>query len=435
MNVRLLSGVLLMIGSLCAAPKGEITFHKDVVPVLQRNCQGCHRPGEPAPMSFLTYAETRPWAKAIKQAATTRKMPPWFADPNVGHFKNNRSMPESDIALLAAWADSGAAEGDPKDAPEPMKFAEGWAIGKPDHVIEMPAAFEVPKDGKVDYQYVIVPSGITEDKWVKAVESRPGNRALTHHIIAFVRQPGSKWLSSMKPGQIFTMNDVPKEERDGMRTAEWFSAFAPGTPPEVMGDGQAKLIKAGSDVVLQLHYTTNGTAGSDKSKVGFVFANYEPKERVMTIPASTSKFTIPAGSDNYPVNFDLTFQGNGRLLTIFPHMHARGKAMTVRLKQPDADSLDLLKMRWDFNWQLGYELMDPIAVKQGTKIEATALYDNSANNPFNPDPMKAVGWGEQTWDEMAMAILNIAFDAKMDPAELLRPPKKPAAAASAAGVE
>ena len=223
-------------------------------------------------------------------------MPPWFADPSVGHFKNNRSMPESDIALLAAWADGGATEGDAKDAPEPMKFAEGWAIGKPDHVIEMPAAFEVPKDGKVDYQYVIVPSGLTEDKWVKAVESRPGNRALTHHIIAFVRQPGSKWLSSMKHGQIFTMDDVPKEERDGMRTVEWFSAFAPGTSPEVMGDGQAKFIKAGSDVVLQLHYTTNGTAGSDKSKVGFVFANYEPKERVMTIPASDQQIQYPGGS-------------------------------------------------------------------------------------------------------------------------------------------
>jgi hypothetical protein len=434
--MRYTFALLLVTGALIAAPPANPTFHKDVEPILQRSCQGCHRPGEIGPMPLLSYGQTRPWAKAIKNSVSTQKMPPWFADPTVGHFRNAMRLSKDEIATLAAWAETGAKQGDPKDAPAPVKFADGWRIGEPDHVVVMPTSFEVPAEGKVEYQYVIIPSGFTEDRWVQAIEARPGDRAINHHIIVFVRPKGSNWVASKKPGEIFEMDQVPEKERGGIMSAEWLHGFAPGTPPEVLPEGQAKLIPAGSDFVLQLHYTTNGKAGRDQSKIGMIFAKQAPRERVMTIPASTTKFEIPAGADNYPVDFSFTFQSNASLLGFFPHMHARGKAMTVRLKQPEEQAAtDLLKMRWDFNWQLYYELADPIPLTRGSTVEATAVFDNSPNNPYNPDPTKNVKWGEQTWDEMAMAILNVAFDAKMDPGELLRPPKKPTPATSAGGLE
>lgn len=426
--------VLLFAAAAAAAPPAAPTFHKDVEPILQRSCQGCHRPGEIGPMPLLSYGQVRPWAKAIKNSVSTLKMPPWFADPSVGHFRNAMRLTKDEIATLAAWADTGAKQGDPKDAPPPVKFADGWRIGDPDHVVVMPTAFDVPAEGKVEYQYVIIPSGFTEDKWIQAIEARPGDRAVNHHIIVFVRPPGSRWLASMKPGDIFDMSQVPEKERGALMSAEWLHGYAPGTPPEILPEGQAKFVPARSDFVLQLHYTTNGKPGSDRSRIGMVFAKQTPRERVMTIPAQTTRFEIPAGADNYPVDIAFTIQGNARLLGIAPHMHARGKAMTVRLKQPGEETArELLKMRWDFNWQLWYELADPIPLTRGSTVEATAVFDNSSNNKFNPDPTKSVRWGEQTWDEMAMAILNVAFDAKMDPSELLRPPKKPAAAASAGG--
>lgn len=419
----------LAIVAVSAAPP-KPTFHKDVQPILQRSCQGCHRPGEVAPMSLVTYSQARPWAKAIKASVASRKMPPWFADASVGHFRNAMTLSSEEIAVLAAWADTGAAEGDSADAPKPRTFTEGWQIGTPDHVVEMPRAFEVPAAGTVEYQYVVIPSGLSEDRWVKAVEARPGNRAINHHIIIFVRPKGSTWVASKEPGEIFDMTQVPEKERSS-KGAEWLYGFAPGSPPEVLGDGQAKLIPAGADFVLQLHYTTNGKPGSDRSKLGLVFAKERPKERVMTVPAASYNFEIPAEAGSHPVDFSVTFDADAKLLAIMPHMHARGKAMSVRLKQPgDTTASDLLKMRWDFNWQLVYQLADPIPLTSGSVVEATAVFDNSANNPFNPDPAKSVKWGEQTWDEMAMAILNVAFDAKLDPNDLLRRPKKKTAASA-----
>ncbi len=416
---------------LAAAP----VFHKDVEPILQRRCQSCHRPGEIGPMAFLTYRETRPWAKAIRQAVATRKMPPWFADPEVGHFRNSMLLNPDEIATLSAWADSGAAEGDPATAPPPVRSDDGWRIGEPDYVVTMPSAFSVPANGKVEYQYILIPSGFTEDKWIQAIEARPGNRAVNHHIIAFVRPPGSDGLASAKPGEPFTINDIPEKERNVLGRMEWLHGTAPGAVPEILPDGQGKFVPAGSDFVLQIHYTTNGTAATDRSKVGMIFAKSPPAERVMTIPAQTTRFEIPAGAQSHPVDFSLTLQGPARLLAVIPHMHARGKSMTVRLKQPGTEETEnLLKVQWDFNWQLSYELQDPIPLTQGSTIQATAVFDNSTNNPFNPDPSKNVKWGEQTWDEMAMAILNVAFDAKMNPRDLLRAPKKPAPS-SAGGIE
>ena len=196
-------GLLFAFASTAATNPSAVTFAKDVAPVLQKNCQGCHRPGEAAPFSLLTYEQARPWAKAMKEAVLLKKMPPWFADPHYGKFSNDRSLPQKEIDTLIAWSDAGAPQGDPKDMPPPASFVEGWRIPKPDVVFEMPNPFEVPAAGTIEYQYIVVPSGFTGDKWVRFSEARPGNRQLVHHIIAFIREPDSKWLKDAKPGVPF----------------------------------------------------------------------------------------------------------------------------------------------------------------------------------------------------------------------------------------
>ncbi|MBI3209409.1 MAG: thiol-disulfide isomerase, partial [Candidatus Solibacter usitatus] len=311
---------LLLFASLtaCAATAATtVTFHQDVLPVLQKNCQGCHRPGEAAPMSFLTYEQTRPWAKAIKTAVASKKMPPWFADPKHGKWSNDRSLAEKEIATLVNWADAGAPEGNKKKTLAPVNFVEGWGIGKPDLVVQMPTDFDVPASGTVEYHYIILPTGLTEDKWVQMAEARPGNRQLVHHIIAFVREPGSKFLEGQKPGVPFApkaqrppaqqqqAGQQPQQRREddggGFGQQEFLVGFAPGSPPEVLRPGQAKLLKAGSDLVLQMHYTVNGKAGTDRSSIGIVFAKQAPQKRVFTSAVTTNKFTIPAGASSHEV--------------------------------------------------------------------------------------------------------------------------------------
>src|SRR5437660_2483199 len=260
-----LAGVALAAAASAPAP---VTFNKDVLPVLQKNCESCHRPGEAAPMSFMTYKDTRPWAKAIKTAVLSKKMPPWFADPHYGKFANDRTLSQAEVDTLIAWADTGAKEGNSKEAPKPLAFVDGWQIGKPDAVIEMPNAFDVPASGTIDYQYIVIPTGFTEDKWVQAAEARPGNNALVHHIIAFVREPGNPWMKNAKPGIPF----VPKRDGGGGGGAGFgdsVAGYAPGMVAPVLEPGKASLVKAGSDLVLQMHYTANGKPGTDRSRIGF----------------------------------------------------------------------------------------------------------------------------------------------------------------------
>ncbi|MGH9630900.1 MAG: thiol-disulfide isomerase [Bryobacteraceae bacterium] len=424
---------VLFLFPICAAllmaaktDSSKATFHKDVLPVLQKNCQGCHRPGEAAPMSFLTYEETRPWAKAIREAVLLKRMPPWFADPHVGKFANDRSLSQPEIDTLVKWADTGAAEGDPKDAPAPLKFVDGWNIGEPEYLVEMPQEFEVPASGTIEYTYFVLPTGFTEDRWVRMAEARPGNRKVVHHIIAFVREPGSKWLQDAKPGEPF----VPKkrgegEGEDGGMSGEFLVGYAPGTVPEVVAPGQAKRIKAGSDIVLQMHYTANGKVETDRTRVGFIFAKEPPEERVMTIAANNRKFVIPPGADNHRVDASITLHADATLTGMLPHMHLRGKSFEYRIVFPDGETRQILNVpKYDFNWQLSYYPEEPIRLPKGTRIECTAHYDNSANNPANPDPKSEVRYGDQSWEEMMFGFFNVAFDADMDPADLFREKKK-----------
>jgi len=395
------------------------TFSNEVVRVLQKNCQGCHRPGEAAPMPLLTYTQARPWAAAIKEAVLLKKMPPWPADPSVGHFRNDRSLSAADRATLVSWAEGGAPEGNKKDLPPALQFIDGWNIGKPDLVLEMPNAFDIPASGTVDYQYVIMPLNFTEDRWVSAAEVRPGNRALVHHVIAFIREPNSKWYRDKKPGEVFVPGKDKNGDSDGF-SGDLLAGFAPGLPPIQLKPGQARLVKAGSDVVFQLHYTANGKAGQDKTKVGLIFAKQPPEERVMTLAAQNHKFAIPAGDSNYRVDAEFEVGRDVKLTAMLPHMHLRGKDFEYRIVMPDGTTTKILSVpRYDFGWQLWYEPQQDLMLPKGAKIAVTAHFDNSVNNPNNPDATKTVKWGDQSWEEMMIGFFDVAFPRDVDPKTLM----------------
>ena len=417
-----------------AATPTPVNFSKDVMPILQRNCQGCHRPGEAAPMPLLSYQQARPWAKAIKEAVRVKRMPPWFADAAHGKFANDRSLSQNEIDTLIAWADAGAPEGNPKDLPKPVEFVEGWNIGRPDAVFEMPNDFAVSERGTIEYQYVVIPTNFTEDRWVKMAEVRPGTRSVVHHVIAFVRPPGSSWLKDAQPGVPF----VPQRGRraegrnteggDGLADVELLVGYAPGLPEVRLESGQAKLIRAGSDLVFQLHYTTNGKASADRTKIGVVFAKEPPRQRIYTTSAATnSRFVIPPGAANHQVEAQATFQLPATLVWMMPHMHLRGKDFEYRAVYPTGEKEVLLRVpKYDFNWQLGYRLSDPLPIPAGTRIECTAHFDNSPNNAANPDASKEVKWGDQSWEEMMIGWMDLAIDPSINARDIFRA-KKPAA--------
>jgi hypothetical protein len=392
------------------------TFYKDVLPILQEHCQECHRAGEIGPMQFFTFREVRPWAKSIREVVRTKKMPPWFANPNHGKFVNDRSLSAAEIETLAAWADTGAAEGVAADAPKPKRFTDGWNLPvPPDVVLGMKTPFQIPAKATIDYQYIVIPTGFTEDKWVQMVEARPGNRAVVHHAVVFVREPGQKWL---RDEAVPYVPYAPGKDSKGQSRlsdidgggAEFLTIYTPGNLPDVMKPGQAKLIRAGSDLVFQMHYTTNGEAGTDLTQIGLVFAKEPPKERITTIAAGNSKFVIPPGDPAFRAPFRFVTPNEATILSFFPHMHVRGKGYEYKMQRPgDAAPVTLLQVDgYNFNWQLSYRLAEPLKVPAGTKFEFTGIFDNSPNNPANPDPKAEVRFGEQSWEEMSIGFFDVA---------------------------
>jgi hypothetical protein len=402
-----------------AATAPQVTFYRDVLPVLRKNCQRCHRPGEAAPMSFLTYKDTRPWAKAMREAVLLKKMPPWYADPQIGSFLNDRSLMKQEIDTLVAWAESGALEGDPKDAPTPASFPEGWSAGVPDLVLEMPQEFSVPASGTIPYQHFVIPTGFQEDRWVRIAELRPGSRAHVHHALIFVRPPGSKYMLDAKPGEPF----VPKADWRIGRSIydEFLDIYVPGVTPQVLKPDQAKLIKAGSDLIFQVHYTANGKPAVDRSKIGLTFTKKPPAERVYTLAVATDRFVIPPGDADHKVESKMVLQEKATVVSMNPHMHLRGKSFEYRVVLPSGEARTLLRVpKYLFNWQMPYILDKPLALPVGTRIECTAYFDNSPNNPNNPDPTKEVRWGDQSWEEMMVGFMDVAFDPRLDPIQLFR---------------
>jgi hypothetical protein len=297
-------------------------------------------------------------------------------------------------------------------------------------VFELPNPVAVPESGTIDYQYVVMHTNFTEDKYVQFAEARPTDREHCHHIIAFLREPGSPWMKNAPIGVAF----IPEKNKDGGGggQGDFLAGYAPGTIPQTLKPGQVKLVKAGSDIVFQLHYTANGKPGSDRSKVGMIFSKSQPTERVLTLASSNPKFAIPAGDGNFQVDAKVTLQEEATLIMMLPHMHLRGKSFEYRIVYPDGKVEKILSVpNYSFSWQLSYYLAEPLKLPAGTTIECTAHYDNSKNNPFNPDPTKEIHFGEQSWDEMMIGFFDVTVSLDKNPMDLMRPKKgqKPSGAA------
>jgi hypothetical protein len=417
-----------------SSTSSAVSFNKDVLPILQRNCQVCHRPGEIGPMSFLTYESTRPWAKAMRAAVLSRKMPPWFADPGAGHFANDRSLSPADINTIAAWADSGATEGNPQDKPAPLQWKQGWNI-QPDLIWEMPVTYEIPAKGTVEYTYFVTPTGLKEDTWVTMGEVRPEARGNVHHVIAYVRPPGSTWMKDAKVGVPYvppkreTSQTQPNSQQLSKDTNEFLVGYVPGMQPQRYDvDHSAKLIPAGSDIVFEVHYTTNGKAGQDRSKVGLTLAKAPPEKRFITLVGRSLDFAIPPGDPNYEAKSLVRFDEPVEFVEEQPHMHLRGKDMTVKMTYPTGESETILNVpHYDFNWQLVYYHQKPLAIPKGTLMEITSHWDNSPNNKWNPDPTATVRWGDQSWDEMLVNHFGVVVDRSTDVRKIIENLKNPAA--------
>jgi hypothetical protein len=369
-------------------------------------------------MALESYAQAKPFAARMAQLTAARIMPPWFADKCCGHFSNDPSLTVEELNVLSAWAEHHAPAGEAKDAPPPRAWTTGWNIEPPDAVFTMPVAKRLPAHGDVKYQYIIMPTHFTEDKWVRMSEIRPSNRGVVHHAVAYIRDPKSNWLKGAPTGVAFSADDLtdPAMRRDAMWTdSDILLVYAPGSLPDKWPDGFAKLVPAGSDIVLQMHYATHGQAGEDQTSVGLVFAKTPPAKRVLTLQLTNDRFHIPPGDSSYRVEVHGTIPNDAMLMSFFPHMHLRGKSFEYNLVAPHGRVQTLLRVpAYDFFWQLSYRLATPLALKAGTVLQAVATFDNSANNPHNPDPTATVSWGEQTWAEMMVGFFDVAVEPGMD---------------------
>jgi hypothetical protein len=421
-------GLLLAVATTMVASASpafaDTTFNRDVLPIFQQKCQACHRPGEIGPMSLMDYQATRPWARAIKAAVSTKKMPPWFADPRYGHFLNDKRLTEKESATIVAWVDEGAMEGDPTHKPAPVTFREGWNI-RPDLVFQLPKPLKIPAKGTVEYTYVTVSAPFKEDTWVSAGEIRPSDRTHVHHVIAMVRPKGSKWMRQAQlgaepwaPGPTRQADMARENAGDtSVLQSEFLVGYVPGMEAQRFDiDESAKLIPAGADLVLEVHYTTNGTAGEDQTKVGIELAPAPPKRLFMSVGAAQPGLLIKPGDPNAEAKAMVKFGQPVDLVYFQPHMHLRGKDMTIEAKYPDGKRETLLSVpRYDFNWQIVYYQKTPLKLPKGTELHLTAHWDNSPANRWNPDPTATVRWGDQSWQEMMSAPMAVIVDRTVDP--------------------
>jgi hypothetical protein len=423
-------------------PAKSVTFTKDVAPILFRNCVECHRPGEAAPMSLLSYADARPWAKSIREKVASREMPPWHAGSHSADFKNDRRLSQEEIDTILAWTDEGAKEGPVDDLPPAPKFADGWSIGQPDVVLQMPEEFTLEASGADEYQYFQIPTNFSEDRYVQAIEARPGNRKIVHHIIAFLEEPSNEpalsreeaaklrakieresiryrdgFLSRVKADAPVT-NDACQLPNGGggwsldtsQRAAlmSQLVVYAPGREPNVWEPGVVKRIPAGAKIILQVHYSkVAGSVQKDRSSVGMIFAKGKPTAEVTSQMIFNAYFQIPPGAERHRATACWTAPKDIRVLALMPHMHMRGFAMELKVVYPDGAGKTLLDVpKYDFSWQTNYSLKQPLTVPKGSRFVLTATFDNSAKNKYNPDPAKAVRWGDPTYDEMLACFLD-----------------------------
>jgi hypothetical protein len=418
--------VWLGVAACSLAAASEVTFTKDVAPILYRRCVSCHRTGDIAPMSLLTYREARPWAASIREAVVLRKMPPWHADPRYGHFANDVRLTDAEISTIGAWAADGAMEGNPADLPPAPRFADQWHIGKPDVVIDIGEDYRVESQGPDEYDYFTVPTNFTEDRWVTAVELQPGNRKVVHHAHVFLKtepggdskekktDPGGTFM--YHEGKLAHMKPDAPVKNDGCAVSDagnyWgrrggqngiLGSYLPGKAPDAYPEGTAKLVPAGSKLTFQVHYSrTTGKTETDRTRVGFVFAPGPPARPLRRMDISNYLFRIPAGEGNQEVSECHTFEEDIDLLSLTAHMHFRGKDMRFDLERPGSTERETLLFvpNYDFAWQTIYRLREPVHIPKGSHLIITAHFDNSPNNRRNPDPAKVIRWGEPSNEEM-----------------------------------
>lgn len=422
--------ILLLSGTTAHAAAGELTFTENVAPILYRHCVICHHPGDIAPMSLLTYKDVRPWAAAIREAVVSRKMPPWSADPTIGHWSNDPRLSDAEIKTIKAWVEGPKLEGDPQKLPPAPQFPEGWKIGEPDAVIAIPQQTLTPT-GPDEYVYLDVPTNFTEDRWIVAAELRPGNRKIVHHAHVFVKNPASESKKSNKPPD--PVAEYAKWLRLHQGSLEWvrpeapvidngctvddnglfpgskssdlaslISSYLPGRSPDVYPAGTARLIPAHATLSFQIHYSrTTGKTETDRTSVGLIFAKEPPRQISRRIDLSNQMFRIPAGDPDQVVTECHTFTKSILITSLTPHMHKRGKAMQIIAHLPDGSAETLLSVpNYEFNWQFTYRAKEPIYITAGTRIEVRGTFDNSVNKPGNPDPSQAVRWGSASEKEM-----------------------------------
>ncbi|MFP6767458.1 MAG: redoxin domain-containing protein [Planctomycetaceae bacterium] len=368
-----------------AKQAGSITYARHVSRILQQKCAGCHHANTAAPFSLTSYDEAKNWSATIKETVVQRRMPPWHADPRYGHFSNDMRLTQAEIDTLVAWIDDGTPMGKVADLPPKIQYSDGWMIGKPDVVFKMPREFTVKAKGTVRYQYFVTKMDLKEDVWIQAAEARPGNRSVVHHIIVYHRPAGS----------------------GKNRRRQSIVGTAPGEDPEIWPLGTGRKIPAGSELVWQLHYTPTGKVETVRSSLGLIFCKTPPRRSVKGKAAINFRFKIPPGASNHRVVSSVDFSRDAELLSLMPHMHLRGKDFLYRAHYPDGKKEILLSVPgYDFNWQHRYRFAKPFRVPAGTKIECVAHFDNSIENPANPDPKKLIGWGDQTWNEMMIGFVN-----------------------------
>jgi hypothetical protein len=411
--------------TLIAAQSQTPTFSKDIAPILYKNCVSCHRPGEIAPMPLLTYAQVRPWARAIRERVELGAMPPWHAEALAGTFVNERRLTAAEKDTLVRWVSNGAPEGNPKDMPTAPAYSAGWTIGTPDAVFTMAQPYEVPASGEIVYQFFQIPTNFAEDKWVRAIEIRPGARSVVHHVLVFASETGSgtrvqpftqrpgggngRGAAQASPALVAALRE--RLQNAASNRGPLIATTAPGTNAQFFQTGSAMRIKAGAVLTLQVHYTANGKPEKDSTSVGFVFAKESPEHEVRASAFTNAQLIIPAGADNHRVDSAIDFNQDTHIVALFPHTHLRGKSWEYRLTYPDGREELLLSVpRYDFNWQTYYEFAKPIAVPKGSTLRGIAHYDNSANNKANPNSNIDVRWGDQTWEEMQYSGITYTLD-------------------------
>jgi peroxiredoxin len=390
---------------------GKVTFYRDVLPILQKNCQSCHRPGEIGPFSLMTYEQARAWAPLIKDYTQRRVMPPWKAEAIADvDYVGERRLTDKEIETLSAWADEGAPEGDAKDAPPSATFTEGWTLGQPDLVLTPEKDFHLEATGRDVYRYFVFPTNYHEDKYVTAIDVRAGNRRVVHHVIAFLDSSGRAKQIADKDGQPgYTSFGGP-----GFIPSGGLGGWAPGNIPRHLPEGMGIVLPKGAAIVAQVHYHKSGKPETDRTAIGVYFAKSPVKKRVDILPVANFFLQIPPGAERHEIKAFGGFSTDVHALSVMPHMHLIGREMKVTAVLPDGKEQPLVWVKdWDFNWQDTYWFKNPVALPKGTRLNVVSYYDNSAKNPRNPNsPPKLVRWGEQTTDEMCIAFIWFTRDSQ-----------------------